>query len=125
MARFSVLIFALALASAVSSADGWAHDKYLGFTTYANETCGYYLDAYSRTTLRGNTYSGPAEAWLVIGWIGGYLTAYNEFNANGKKSILGGMSQNDARRWIAAWCRDNPSKDVLDAVSALTGKLER
>ena len=88
MARFSVLIFALVMV--FSSADAWAKDKNDRFTAYGNKSCGYYLDAYSRSTLTGgDTLSGPHAAWLVNGWINGYLTAYNELTNNGKKSILG------------------------------------
>jgi len=124
MARFSVLIFALALL--LSSADGWAKGKNGSYNLYGNESCGYYLDAYSRSTLTGRgTQNGPHDAWSVFGWIAGYLSAYNELTNNGKKSILGSMTSNDARRWIAAWCRDSPSKKVWDAVDALIGKLNR
>ena len=65
MVRFSVLIFALVLVQ--SSADGWAQDKSGVFSTYGNETCGYYLDAYSRTTLINGGMKGPSEA------LGGFL----------------------------------------------------
>ena len=124
MARFSVLIFALALL--LSSADGWARDKNGGFTAHTHQSCGFYLDAYSTATLTGDsTFQGPYGAYLVFGWIGGYLSAYNHLSNNGKNDILGGMTPNDAMRWIAAWCRDNPSKNVWSAISALTGKLER
>ena len=61
----------------------------------------------------------------VFGWIEGYLTAYNAHFDNGKKSILGSMTLNDTRRWIAAWCRDNPSKDVMVGIEVLIRKLNR
>ncbi len=110
----------------LSSADGWARDKNGTFSTHNNRSCGYYLDLYSRTTLRGDrTLNGPYAAWAVFAWINGYLTAYNEHVANGKKTILGSMTLNDVRRWMAVWCRDNPSKDIDYAVSALTSKLRR
>ena len=124
MARFGVMIFALALL--LSSADGWAKDKNGIVTTYGNKSCGYYLDAYSRSELTGDrTIKGTHAAYRVFGWINGYLTAYNKLSNNGKEDILGGMTSNDVKRWMAAWCRDNPSKDTEDAVSALIGKLER
>ena len=116
MARFSVLIFALALV--FSSADGWAYDKNGHFSSYGKESCGYYLDAYSRSTLTGGSTQGPHEAWYVFGWIQGHLSTYNELTNNGKESILGSMTTNDAMRWIAAWCRDNPSKKVRHALWA-------
>ena len=122
MARFSVLIFALALL--LSSADGWAIDKKGGFSTHDNRSCGYYLDAYSKATLIGDrNHNRRFRSLASFGWIDGYLSAYNELTNNGKKSILGGMTINDAERWMAAWCRDNPSKDVWNAVSTLTIKL--
>ena len=109
-----------------SSADGWADDKNGRFTSYDSRSCGYYLDAYSRTTLTGDTaQEGNHQAWGVFGWIDGYLTAYNAHVANGKESILGSMTINDARRWIAAWCRDNPSKDVMVGIEVLIRKLNR
>jgi len=125
MAQFGVLIFAFAFALLLSSADGWAKDKNGRFTEFSR-SCGYYLDAYSRSTLIGDRgQKGPNEAYWVAGWIGGYLSAYNQFRDNGKQNILGGMTANDVRRWIAAWCRDNPSKKVMHAVFVLTDKLER
>jgi len=124
MARFSVLIFALALV--FSSAEGLGADKDGMFTTYDNSSCGTYLDAYSKSTLTGDRgYSGPHQAWEVFGWISGYLTAYNELRINGKPSILGSMGTNDALRWIASWCRGNPSTDVWAALSAFVGKIDR
>ena len=45
-----------------------AYDKNDGFSTYNNKSCGYYLDAYSRTTLTGDrTKEGPYEARRVSG----------------------------------------------------------
>ena len=123
MTRLGVLIFALAMV--FSSADGWAMDKDGRFTIHDPKSCGYYLDAYSRTTLIDGSWKGPHEFWKISGWINGWLSAYNEFNANGKSDILGGMTLNDAMRWMAAWCRDNPSKDIHDALDALIRKLER
>ena len=85
MARFSVLIFALALL--LSSADGWAYDKFR-FDSYNSRSCGYYLDAYSRTTLTGDAdQKGNHHAWGVFGWIEGYLTAYNAHAANGTSVV--------------------------------------
>ena len=79
MARFSVLVFALVMV--FSSADGWAKDKKGGYADDGNPSCGYYLDAYSKTTLKGDGYlEGPHEALSVFGWINCYLTAYNQLS---------------------------------------------
>ena len=94
MARFGVLIFTLAMV--FSSANGWAYDKNGMFTAYDHRSCGYYLEGCSRATLENDrSMGGPHEAWVVAGWIMGYLTAYNRFNDNGKESILGSMTGND------------------------------
>ena len=88
MARFSVLIFALALL--LSSADGWARDQSGSYINKDNISCGYYLDAYSRATLEGDSsFKGNYEAWRVFAWINGYLSAYNRLISNGKEDILG------------------------------------
>jgi hypothetical protein len=82
--------------------------------------CSYYLDAYSKTTLTGQDEShGPYEWWAAKGWIAGYLSGYNMNVDNGKSDIVAGISYNDTYRWVASWCRDNPSKSLFDAVNAL------
>jgi hypothetical protein len=116
----------LALTIAGTASKGQSKDKDYNFTDYGLYSCGAFLGAYSKTTLLENgKYKGPYEYWRLDGWIDGYLTGYNEFANNGKSSILGSMSYNDARRWLASWCRDNPSKGLWDSLNALTNKLER
>ena len=61
----------------------------------------------------------------ALGFITGYLTAYNRYVPNGKEDILSSMSPNDASRLIASWCRDNPSKDIVNGLEALLTKLEK
>jgi hypothetical protein len=121
------------LVALVVSSPTWAEIKYTilpdkedeRFTTYGTQSCTYYLDVYSRTTLKGKaTSAGLAEWWGVDSWISGYLTAYNQFRPNSKKDILGSMSTNSARKWIASWCRDNSVRDVLDAIGALIKGLK-
>ena len=103
-----------------------AVDKDGNYSIVATISCGEYLDAYSKTTLTGTkTFNGSHEAWIAFGYISGMITAYNAYVPNGKPHILGRMSNNDARRWIASWRRDNPSKGIHNAVMTLINKLEK
>ena len=115
----------LSVIALVLSGAAHAKDKDGNFTTIGNKSCGYYLDAYSKATLTDAGFSGQHESFLAFGFINGYLSAYNAKVPNGKQNILGSMSNNDAYRWIASWCRGNPSKDLDDGTNALTVKMEK
>lgn len=89
-------------------------------------TCEYFIDTHSRTELTGERdMSGPSDAHLLMGYISGYITAYNQFTDNNKTNILGSMTLNDTFRWLASWCRDNPSKTFFGGFDGLTGSLEK
>jgi len=113
----------LSIIALVLSGAAYARDKDGNYTVIGNKSCGYYLDGYSKATLTDTGFKGVFESSLVFGFISGYLTAYNTTVPNGKQNILGSMSINDARRWIASWCWDNPSKDMDDGTQALIVKL--
>ena len=112
------------LVGLVISGSAWAKDKNGEYITKAVPTCGEYLDAYGKTTLNTEGYSGPHEAFKVFGWMNGYITAYNRQTPNGLSGVLGTMPLNDARRWMASWCRDNPASDLDDALYALFSALQ-
>ena len=119
---FGLMLIVLSIAGTAES--GWAADKDGKFTFMGAITCGEYLDAYSKSTLTGDsTYKGPSEFWEATGFINGYIASYNAYTPNGKPDVLAGMSNNDTYRWIASWCRDNPSKYVLDGVWLLIRKF--
>jgi len=61
--------------------------------------------------------------WEAVGFIDGFISAYNAYTSNGKQDVLAGMSFNDSYKWIASWCRDNPSKAVNDGIEALIWKF--
>lgn len=120
-----IIIATLIALSFVGTAQ--AKDKEGTFGHYGIPTCGEYLDAYSKSTLSSSAsaFVGQYEMWNITGWINGYLTAYNQFVNNGKADILDSMTMNDTRRWIASWCRDNPSKIVLYGLVQLTTNLNK
>ena len=93
------------------------------YSALENKSCGEYLDAYSRATLYddGDGYKGPHEFWYATGWINGYITSYNQWTANGKENVAAGLSHGDVYRWVASWCRDNPSKELVEATAAFIG----
>ena len=102
-------------AGKVSAAD--ARGRYI---IQGNKSCGEYLDAYSRSTLTGaGTIKGPHIFWGVTGWTDGFISAYNMVTNNGRQDILVGMSINAKYKWVASWCRDNPSKNLNHATIAL------
>ncbi len=122
MKRFQHALVLSVIALVLSGA-AHAKDKDGFYVTVDTLSCGKYLDAFSRATLTDSGYDGPYQAWSAFGFINGYISAHNRYVPNGKENILGSMSTNGARRWIASWCRDNPSKDMLDGLSALIVKL--
>lgn len=116
----------VALVIAGTAGSGYAVDKDGNYSTADPISCGDYLDAYSKATLTGKSeYKGPHGTWKAFARISGYLTAYNRYVPNGKANIIGSMSLNNGRKWIASWCRDNPSKDLEDGIVSLISKLEK
>jgi hypothetical protein len=88
-----------------------------GFTPYGSVSCAEYLDDYSRLKLTGGgKYSGPVNAFGSFDWLNGFISGINHEAKNGKKDIFEGMTPNGIKRWIASWCRDNPSRNVIGAV---------
>jgi hypothetical protein len=119
-----IILIAIALA-VIGSENGYAGDK-MEFDIIGLYTCSEYLEGYSRTTLHGDTgYSGPENPYNS--WIAGYLSGFNIYvrNANGKRSILGNMTINEAYKWVASWCRDNPSRELVFGVGALIKTLSK
>jgi hypothetical protein len=114
---------AAVLVALVMAGPAWGADG-IGFIYIGSDSCGDYLDAYSRTKLTGKSaYSGPHEMWKAEGWISGYITAYNRYVKNGKQNITKSMSQNDVNKWMASWCRDNLTKKMHNGIHALINKL--
>ena len=112
-------VIALVLSGAAHAADKDGRYTILG----GMNTCGEYLGAYAAATLTDTGYTGPHKSWEAFGFINGYITAYNRYRPNGKQNILASMSNIDAYRWIASWCRDNPSKNLFDGFGVLIVKL--
>ena len=119
MTRLTLIIPALvALVIVGAAGSGDAYDARGG--AYLNPpSCSEYLDAYSKTELTVKGFKGPHEAWEVFGFINGAMSVYNANTDNGINNIIEGMTTNDARRWMASWCRDNQQENLVDAISAL------
>ena len=68
---FGLMLIVLSIAGTAES--GWAADKDGKFTFMGAITCGEYLDAYSKSTLTGDsTAEGQHEFWKATGFINGY-----------------------------------------------------
>ena len=124
------ILIAMVLAALLVPGSASAKDNKDRWVIYDEPSCGDYLDAYARSALKPANYSGPHEAWEVFGWIAGYISALNRYQRYEFPSILdagkrgdaghmAGMNINDARRWVASWCRDNQSEGLDDAINAL------
>jgi len=83
--------------------------------------CTKYLGAYGTADLKtapdGYMSSGDVFAY-ELGWIQGYATRVNE-TTKGRENIYD-MDTIGLAAWVASWCRDNPSKRILNAMEALT-----
>jgi hypothetical protein len=120
ISRRIIIAALIALGFSFSAGDVSAKDRKGFYAIMGEKSCGEYLDAYSRSTLTGAAvFSGPHIFFQATGWIGGFISAYNMTTNNGRQDVLVGMSFNARLKWIASWCRDNPSNDLPDATSAL------
>jgi hypothetical protein len=119
-----MILFALILfGGAVFSVPGEARDKNGGWTPYGGPSCEAYLGAYGKATLTGkHTYNGPEDTVIAFSWIAGFVSAYNAQTANGRLNILAGKHLNATFRWLASWCRDNPSGIVAVGLLELFSK---
>ena len=111
------------LVGLVISGPAWGYEKDGDFTSLGKPECEKYLGAYGNITFTAEgKITGPHEAFVFVSWMAGYTTAYNKYVDNGKANILDSVASNDVLRWIASWCRDNPTQDVRDALEALFSK---
>jgi hypothetical protein len=118
-------IFMMVLVGLVISGPVRGADASGGYTLVSVPTCGEYLGSYSDATLKDAfAYTGGHKAWRDFGWIDGYITATNKYINNGKKNILDSISVNDTRRWLASWCRDNPSGNIGRGLVDFLSKLK-
>ncbi len=114
-------LFALTTAGTASAAE-----KDGSYTSAGALSCGMYLGAYSKAELSGEFgLKADHTGHRIVGWIDGFITAYNMKADNGKSNVLGTMTLNDARRWVASWCRDNPSNGLDEGINALMDKLDK
>jgi hypothetical protein len=96
---------------------GAAKDSHASYSILAPISCGDYLDAYSKSTLTGDSgIKGRHEFWEATGYINGMITGINHERSS---NVLKGMSLNQSYKWIASWCRDNMSANLATAVSNL------
>ena len=119
-------ILMMALVGLVVSGPALGRDASNRADLLSYESCAEYLEGYSQATLKGdNGWRGTAKSFGSFGWISGFLSAYNVYKENGKRNILTPMTLNDAFRWLASWCRDNPSSNSSIGLSSLIEKLDK
>ena len=111
------------LVALLVSGPAWGKDKAGRFHVFGEgiKKCTEYLGAYGASDLEalGETrITTSKELGTYLGWIQGYTFRANETEL-GATNIYG-MNTIEMAGWLASWCRDNPSKMILDAVSAIT-----
>jgi hypothetical protein len=97
------------------------------FTTYGARGCGKLISAID-TTDKKDEYNKNATKMVVQGWIAGYVTAYNSWQeAVTKKSdtdVIGSTDIEGVWQSMLNYCRANPLKNVVDAMSDTIDKLD-
>ncbi len=104
---------------------GHAYDEKGIYVTRGRITCAEYLDSFTQATLTAQSrIDGPSEFLRAAGFIFGFITAHNVFVANGKQDIAVSMVNNDLLRWLASWCRENPSKKIATGPQILIKNIK-
>jgi hypothetical protein len=96
-----------------------AEDSKGNFTYYNAMSCSSVLSAHAGLKILPKGYSGNHNTWEFVGWIQGYVTAVNQ-HVRGKSNYFSSMDSLDIANWVASWCRSNPTRDIVDAVSTFS-----
>lgn len=97
------------------------------FATYGVRGCGKLVSAID-TTDKKDEYNKDLTKMVVQGWIAGYVTAYNSWQeAVTKKNntdVIGSTDIDGVWHSVMNYCRANPLKNVVDAMSDTIDKLD-
>ena len=121
-----IVLIAIALA-VICSENGYARTKDGGYYLHGIPDCRGFLEGYATAKFEGpDTVTASSDFHKYTRWVFGYISAYNEYVDNRRSDVLkdAKMTANDTRRWLGAWCRDNISRDLYDAVKALIFKID-
>ena len=55
----------------------------------------------------------------TLAWLEGYLTAYNRYVAKGGDALAGKLDVAALQDWLDAYCKANPSDDIVTAAKTL------
>ena len=118
MVLLAVLLISLPLAASAKDERG----RYVSMGE-GNANCGTYLGAYSVADLRkrGSDHSYRGDFGSYLNWLQGYASRVNQTEPGGQNVYQ--MGTVDIAGWVASWCRDNPSKSLLEAMDQLTNKV--
>jgi hypothetical protein len=103
----------VALALLVFGSVAWAADKN-GIYAKRTESCGPYM--------KDRKSQNAAKVLNHAVWIFGYVTAYNRQTPD-TVDIRGGTEIDGILLWLDNWCKENPSKDMSDAMEAFTNEM--
>jgi hypothetical protein len=103
----------LAVSLACAPLCAWSADKDGKHSVQGQIPCGKFVEERA---------AGGAQATATLAWVAGYISAYNLW-APDTYNILGNSHLPDAMRWLEAYCKANPQRDLPTAMSALVAEL--
>jgi len=115
--KYLLMVVLLCAALVTFRPGALAVDAEGNYKTIGNRSCGQWVSARKE----GN----PAERiehLAITGWIGGYLTAYNNHTQN-VYGITGRVDLDGIYLWIDKYCRENPLRGINNAMDQLIFEL--
>jgi hypothetical protein len=118
MTRLIIPVLIALLVSGSASAQGKKENDWI-FGPGAKK-CTVFLGNYATGNLRKSNgqLAYSSEFTATVGWLQGYLTRVNE-QAKSTGDIYG-IDLIEIAAWLASWCRDNPTSNLINAMQALT-----
>jgi len=83
------------------------------YTAQYDKSCGQWVNFRNE---------GGWEHAAVIGWIAGYISAYNK-QTPGVYNILGSTGIDSVILWMDKYCRENPLSNLTTGMDVLTNEL--
>ena len=65
------------------------------------------------------------DAATMTAWALGYMTGYNQYEADFKGDVSGGQRTEEMMKWIDDYCRKNPTDSFYNASAALIRKFQK
>jgi hypothetical protein len=90
----------------------------LGALTCSAHAQTYVSLGYGGVSCAAWAFRKPIESKAYEAWLYGYLSSYNAFVFKGP-NVIDGMSEEQVRGWVDAYCKKSPGQNLDAAVRAL------